>query len=91
MSYKKLIFALLLFSQVAMAQGKAGSLFLAINPGARANAMGEAQIGIATSAGGKKRKQLMNGSGGVGSGTLDKDFLEDGAVDYGIILMNLLF
>ena len=47
MSYKKLIFALLLFSQVAMAQGKAGSLFLAINPGARANAMGEAQIGIA--------------------------------------------
>ena len=47
MSYRKFIFALLLVSQVAMAQGKAGSLFLAINPGARANAMGEAQIGIA--------------------------------------------
>ena len=47
MSYKKFIFALLLLSQVVMAQGKAGSLFLAINPGARANAMGEAHIGIA--------------------------------------------
>ena len=40
MSYKKSIFALLLFSQITMAQGEAGSLFLAINPGARANGMG---------------------------------------------------
>jgi hypothetical protein len=33
-----------------MAQGQAGSLFLSINPGARANGMGEAQIGIANDA-----------------------------------------
>ena len=50
MSYKKSIFALLLFSQITMAQGEAGSLFLAINPGARANGMGEAQIGVANDA-----------------------------------------
>ena len=50
MSYKKSIFALLLFSQITMAQGEEGSLFLAINPGARANGMGEAQIGVANDA-----------------------------------------
>jgi len=34
-------------SQVSFAQGQAGSLFLTINPGAKSNAMGEAQIGVA--------------------------------------------
>ena len=33
-------------SQLSFAQGQAGSLFLTINPGARSNAMGEAQIGV---------------------------------------------
>jgi hypothetical protein len=50
MGCKKSIFSLLLFLQIIMAQGEAGSLFLAINPGARANGMGEAQIGIANDA-----------------------------------------
>ena len=50
MKYKNLIVSAILLSQLAMAQGQAGSLFLSINPGARANGMGEAQIGIANDA-----------------------------------------
>ena len=50
MKYKKLIATVILLSQLVMAQGQAGSLFLSINPGARANGMGEAQIGIANDA-----------------------------------------
>ena len=47
MRTKHFILSVILISQVALAQGQAGSLFLTINPGARANAMGEAQIGVA--------------------------------------------
>ena len=47
MRTKHIILSLILFSQLALAQGQAGSLFLTINPGARSNAMGEAQIGVA--------------------------------------------
>ena len=50
MKYKNLIATVILISQLVMAQGQAGSLFLSINPGARANGMGEAQIGIANDA-----------------------------------------
>jgi hypothetical protein len=50
MKYKSLIATVILLSQLVMAQGQAGSLFLSINPGARANGMGEAQIGIANDA-----------------------------------------
>ncbi|MDA7548603.1 PorV/PorQ family protein [Candidatus Marinimicrobia bacterium] len=50
MKYKNLIATVILLSQLVMAQGQAGSLFLSINPGARANGMGEAQIGIANDA-----------------------------------------
>jgi len=50
MKYKNLIATVILLSQFVMAQGQAGSLFLSINPGARANGMGEAQIGIANDA-----------------------------------------
>ena len=50
MKNKNLITAIILLSQLVMAQGQAGSLFLAINPGARANGMGEAQIGVADDA-----------------------------------------
>jgi hypothetical protein len=50
MNYKNLIATIILISQLVMAQGQAGSLFLSINPGARANGMGEAQIGIANDA-----------------------------------------
>ena len=50
MNYKNLITTIILLSQLVMAQGQAGSLFLSINPGARANGMGEAQIGIANDA-----------------------------------------
>lgn len=42
----RIIIPLILF-QIAFGQGKAGSTFLSINPGARANSMGEAQIGVA--------------------------------------------
>ena len=47
MRTKHFILSLILLSQIAFAQGQAGSLFLTINPGARSNAMGEAQIGVA--------------------------------------------
>lgn len=47
MRTKHTILSLLLLSQLSFAQGQAGSLFLTINPGARSNAMGEAQIGVA--------------------------------------------
>ena len=50
MKYKNQIATVILLSQLVMAQGQAGSLFLSINPGARANGMGEAQIGIANDA-----------------------------------------
>tara|TARA_Y100000389_G_scaffold24070_1_gene20771 strand:+ start:6523 stop:7461 length:939 start_codon:yes stop_codon:yes gene_type:complete len=50
MKNKNLILSIILLSQLVMAQGQAGSLFLSINPGARANGMGEAQIGIANDA-----------------------------------------
>ena len=50
MKYKNLITIVILLSQLVMAQGQAGSLFLSINPGARANGMGEAQIGVANDA-----------------------------------------
>ena len=50
MRTKHIILSLILFSQLALAQGQAGSLFLTINPGARSNAMGEAQIGVANAA-----------------------------------------
>ena len=50
MKLKNLIVTAILLSQLVMAQGQAGSLFLSINPGARANGMGEAQIGIANDA-----------------------------------------
>ena len=50
MKYKNLITTVILLSQLVMAQGQAGSLFLSINPGARANGMGEAQIGVANDA-----------------------------------------
>ena len=50
MRTKNIILSLILFSQLALGQGQAGSLFLTINPGARSNAMGEAQIGIANDA-----------------------------------------
>ncbi len=50
MKNKNLITTIILLSQLVMAQGQAGSLFLAINPGARANGMGEAQIGVADDA-----------------------------------------
>ena len=44
---KKLLFLIIFASNILFAQGKAGSLFLTINPGAKSNGMGEAQIGIA--------------------------------------------
>jgi len=47
MRTKHFILSLILLSQITFAQGQAGSLFLTINPGARSNAMGEAQIGVA--------------------------------------------
>ena len=47
MRIKHFILSLILLSQITFAQGQAGSLFLTINPGARSNAMGEAQIGVA--------------------------------------------
>lgn len=47
MRTKHFILSLILISQITFAQGQAGSLFLTINPGARSNAMGEAQIGVA--------------------------------------------
>jgi hypothetical protein len=47
MRTKQFILSLILLSQITFAQGQAGSLFLTINPGARSNAMGEAQIGVA--------------------------------------------
>ena len=47
MRTKYFILSLILISQITFAQGQAGSLFLTINPGARSNAMGEAQIGVA--------------------------------------------
>ena len=50
MRTKHIILSLILFSQLSFAQGQAGSLFLTINPGARSNAMGEAQIGVANDA-----------------------------------------
>ena len=50
MKNKNLIATIILLSQLVMAQGQAGSLFLSINPGARANGMGEAQIGVADDA-----------------------------------------
>ena len=50
MRTKHIILSLIFFSQLALAQGQAGSLFLTINPGARSNAMGEAQIGVANDA-----------------------------------------
>jgi len=43
----KLLFLIIFASNIIFAQGKAGSLFLTINPGAKSNGMGEAQIGIA--------------------------------------------
>ncbi|NDB30134.1 hypothetical protein EB155_09630 [archaeon] len=43
----KLLFLIIFASNILFAQGKAGSLFLTINPGAKSNGMGEAQIGIA--------------------------------------------
>tara|TARA_B100000427_G_scaffold328808_1_gene342874 strand:- start:21 stop:956 length:936 start_codon:yes stop_codon:yes gene_type:complete len=50
MRVKNTILSLILISQIAFAQGEAGSLFLTINPGARSNAMGEAQIGVSNDA-----------------------------------------
>ena len=50
MRTKHIILSLILLSQLSFAQGQAGSLFLTINPGARSNAMGEAQIGVANDA-----------------------------------------
>tara|TARA_S200000501_G_scaffold377479_1_gene436018 strand:- start:1838 stop:2773 length:936 start_codon:yes stop_codon:yes gene_type:complete len=50
MRTRNFILSLILLSQVSIAQGQAGSLFLTINPGARSNAMGEAQIGVANDA-----------------------------------------
>ena len=45
---KKTIFLTLIFlSELVLSQGKAGSVFLNINPGARSSGMGEAQIAIA--------------------------------------------
>lgn len=46
MRVKNTILSLIILSQISFAQGEAGSLFLSINPGARSNAMGEAQIGV---------------------------------------------
>ncbi len=46
MSTKNFIISIVLISNI-FAQGGSGSLFLTINPGARSNAMGEAQIGVA--------------------------------------------
>jgi len=43
----KLLFLIIFASNILFAQGKGGSLFLTINPGAKSNGMGEAQIGIA--------------------------------------------
>jgi len=43
----KILFLIIFASNILFAQGKAGSLFLSINPGAKSNGMGEAQIGIA--------------------------------------------
>ena len=43
----KILFLIIFASNILFAQGKAGSLFLTINPGAKSNGMGEAQIGIA--------------------------------------------
>ena len=50
MRTKHIILSIILFSQLSFAQCQAGSLFLTINPGARSNAMGEAQIGVANDA-----------------------------------------
>lgn len=47
MKNTKSILSLILFTQLVFSQGKAGSIFLSINPGARANGMGEANIAIA--------------------------------------------
>ena len=43
----KILFLIIFASNILFAQGKAGSLFLSINPGRKSNGMGEAQIGIA--------------------------------------------
>ena len=50
MRTKHFILSLILLSKISLAQGEAGSLFLSINPGARSNGMGEAQIGISNDA-----------------------------------------
>ena len=50
MRVKHTILSLILLSQLSYSQGTAGSLFLTINPGARSNGMGEAQIGVSNDA-----------------------------------------